>query len=179
MIKTVFLDRDGTIIRDEEYLADPDGVFPLPGAVESLLKLRDAGYALIIVTNQSGVGRGMFTVNEMKSVNSRMLSLFAEYGVFFDDILICPHAPDEKCDCRKPSPKLLLEAAERLGIDLSASAMIGDKPSDPKTGIAAGCRHNILITLHPAEFADSPYQTANDIAKATDLILSEQTPTSH
>jgi D-glycero-D-manno-heptose 1,7-bisphosphate phosphatase len=174
MSKAVFLDRDGTIIRDEGYLADPSGVSILPGAVEALRELRDSGFLLMIVTNQSGIGRGFFSEDDMRLVNERVESLFADHGIDFDGILICPHAPDENCDCRKPSPKLLLEAAERRRIDLSLSAMIGDKPSDAECGVAAGCRHNILLTSQPANFADAPFQTAETITEAVSKILNIQ-----
>ena len=170
MAKTAFLDRDGTIMRDEGYLANPDGVRLLPGAVEALCELRDAGYQLIVVTNQSGIGRGMFGLEEMTRVNERLESLFADHGVVFEDILFCPHTPEENCDCRKPSPKLLLDAAAKYDIDLSLSAMVGDKPSDPETGIAAGCRFNILLTATPAKFATKPYRIAANISEAAAII---------
>lgn len=171
MKKAVFLDRDGTVMYDEGYLADPDGVRLLPGVVDALRELRDAGYSLILVTNQSGIGRGMFGEQEMNSVNDRLKSLFAEHGIQFDDILCCPHVPSDNCDCRKPSPKLLLDAAEKHGIDLSASAMVGDKPSDPETGLAAGCECNILLTPEPARFADKPYRVAVDLSDAAGIII--------
>ena len=172
MNKAVFLDRDGTIIRDAGYLADPDGVEILPGAVEALRKLRGYGFKLIVVTNQSGVGRGMFPPEDMRRVNDQVESLFAKQGITFDDILICPHAPKENCDCRKPSPKLLTEAAAKHDINLSLSAMVGDKPSDPETGLAAGCKINIILTPEPAKFADSPFLAAKEIAEAAAIIRS-------
>ena len=171
MKKTVFLDRDGTVMRDEGYLADPDGVRLIPGAIDALRELRYAGYSLILVTNQSGIGRGMFGEEEMNSVNERLEILCAEHGIQFDDIHICPHAPSDNCDCRKPSPKLLLDAAEKHGIDLSASAMVGDKPSDAETGLAAGCVCNILLTSESARFADKPYHVAADLSEAAKIIL--------
>jgi D-glycero-D-manno-heptose 1,7-bisphosphate phosphatase len=173
MKKTVFLDRDGTVMRDEGYLADPDGVRLLPGVVDALCELRKAGYSLILVTNQSGIGRGMFGECEMKRVNERLVSMCAEHGIHFDDILICPHTPSDNCDCRKPSPKLLLDAAEKHGIDLSVSAMVGDKPSDPETGLAAGCECNILLTATPARFRDKPYHIVGNLSEAAEIILRE------
>ena len=164
MNKAVFLDRDGTIIEDAGYLADPDGVRLLPGAGEALRELRGAGYLLVVVTNQSGIGRGFFSVDDMRRVNNRVEELFARQGVFFEDLLICPHAPEENCDCRKPSPKLLLDAAARHDIDLSRSVMVGDKISDVEAGAAAGCALNILLS--------SKYDSSNAIScsRARDMI---------
>ena len=145
MNKAIFLDRDGTLIFDEEYLADPDKVALMPGAVEALCEFRNSGYMLIIISNQSGIGRGIFSEEEMKLVNKKVADLFKAKDLEFDAVLICPHAPEDNCECRKPSPKLLLDAAEQFSIDLANSAMIGDKLSDVQCGISAGCRFNIFL----------------------------------
>jgi len=145
MKKALFLDRDGTIIFDEDYLADPDKVTIMPGAVEALCEFRNSGYMLIIISNQSGIARGIFSENEMDLVNLRVKELFKAEGVEFDDVLICPHSPEDNCECRKPSPKLLLESADKFNIDIAESAIIGDKVSDAECGIAAGCRYNIFL----------------------------------
>lgn len=143
--KAIFLDRDGTLIEDRGYLADPEGVVLLSGAGDALRLLQDAGYLLIVVTNQSGIGRGYFTLEAMHTVNARMNELLAEHGVTIDDIRYCPHGPDDGCACRKPLPGMLCDAAEAHGIDLAQSAMIGDQPRDAAAGVAAGCEMNFLI----------------------------------
>ena len=145
MNKAIFLDRDGTIIFDKDYLADPEKVVIMPGAIEALCELRNSGYILIIISNQSGIARGIFSTKEMKLVNKKVEKLFAEKGIKFNAVLICPHAPEDSCECRKPSPKLLLDAAIEFDIDLANSAIIGDKISDAECGIAAGCKHNIFL----------------------------------
>ena len=145
MNKAIFLDRDGTLIFDEDYLADPEKVALMPGAVEALCEFRNSGYMLIIISNQSGIGRGIFSEKDMGLVNRKVAELFRVEGIEFDAVPICPHAPEDNCECRKPSPKLLLDAAEKFNIDLANSAMIGDKRSDVQCGIAAGCQFNIFL----------------------------------
>jgi rfaE bifunctional protein nucleotidyltransferase chain/domain len=140
----VFLDRDGTLIEDLGYPRDPEAVRLLPGAAGALRALASAGFLLVIVSNQSGVGRGLITQEEAAAVHARLVSLFAAEGVNFDACLYCPHAPDAGCPCRKPSPGLLLRAAADLNIDLASSVMVGDKEGDAEAGLRAGCRAVLL-----------------------------------
>jgi D-glycero-D-manno-heptose 1,7-bisphosphate phosphatase len=142
--RAVFLDRDGTLIEDPGYLSDPSAVRLLPGAAEALRALRAAGYRLVLVSNQSGIGRGYFTLEEAEAVHRRLVDELAERGVALDDARYCPHAPDEGCSCRKPKPGLLLAAADELGLDLEASFMVGNSPSDIGAGKRAGCRTVLL-----------------------------------
>ncbi len=142
-----FLDRDGTIIEDSHYLGAPDSIVLLPGAVEGMRLLREAGYLLICVTNQSGVARGYFSERELRAIHKRMRTILADNGVPLDGIYYCPHHPDIgdepyqlDCDCRKPRPGMLLAAARDLDIDLPASVLIGDAERDIEAGHAAGCR---------------------------------------
>ena len=143
--KAAFLDRDGTIIRNIPYLTDPAQVQFIPGGVDALRNLRGNGYLLVIVTNQSLVGRGMGTREEVEAVNRRMTELLETEGVAIDALKYCPHHPDEHCTNRKPEPGMLLEAAAELDIDLSRSIMIGDSPADVQAGERAGCPINIRI----------------------------------
>lgn len=145
MNKAIFLDRDNTIIDDVPYAADPDKVVIMPGVVDALKAFRDAGYLLIVITNQSGIGRGLFTEKDMNLVNEKMALLFKEFDIKFNDILHCPHQPEDNCECRKPSPKLIETAAAKHNISLKDSVMIGDKVSDVESGVAAGCGVNILL----------------------------------
>lgn len=136
----LFLDRDGTLIEDVGYPRDPRRVRLLPGAADALARLARLGFALVIVSNQSGVGRGLFTRAEAEAVHAEVLRRFAAAGVSFDGAYYCYHAPDEGCDCRKPAPGLLRQAAAELGLDPGRSFIVGDKPADVAAGAAAGCR---------------------------------------
>ncbi len=137
MKRALFLDRDGTLIVDTGYPRDPALVELLPGAIDALRALQ-ASWALVIISNQSGIGRGLIAQHEADAVHARVVELFAQSGVTFAGAYYCPHAPDAACRCRKPAPGLLLDAARDLALDLATSAMIGDKPSDVAAGQAAG-----------------------------------------
>lgn len=138
MTRALFLDRDGTLITDVGYPRDPALVDALPGAIEALRELQKA-FKLVIISNQSGIARGLITEAEATAVHDRVLSVFATGGVTFAGAYYCPHAVDAGCRCRKPAPGLLLDAAAELGLDLASSVMVGDKPSDIAAGNAAGC----------------------------------------
>jgi D-glycero-D-manno-heptose 1,7-bisphosphate phosphatase len=133
-----FLDRDGTIVVDKHYLADPDGLELLPNALEGLRELRALGALLVIVTNQSGVGRGYFPAETVDRMHKRLGELLAEGGVELDGIYVCPHAPDDGCDCRKPASGLFLRAAADLGLELSDGFVLGDKDADVEAGRRVG-----------------------------------------
>lgn len=137
--RALFLDRDGTLIRDVGYPKDPERVELLDGVVAALKTASALGYRLVIVSNQSGVGRGILSEGDVTRVQERVSSLFAEQGIAFDGTYFCFHGPTGGCGCRKPFPGMLLQAVKELGIDPSASIMIGDKPSDVEAGLAAGC----------------------------------------
>ena len=142
--RAVFLDRDGTLNVDIGYPRDPDRITLLPGAAEGLRAFTEAGFALVVVSNQSGIGRGLVTPSEAAAVHERICGLLAEAGTKIDDYRYCPHAPEDRCDCRKPRPSMLHDGARKLGIDLKRSWMVGDKPSDVEAGRRAGCR-TVLI----------------------------------
>ena len=140
----LFLDRDGTLIVDTGYPRDPAIVEVLPGAIEALRELGQR-YPLVIISSQSGVARGLITEDEARAVHERVIELFADGGVTFAGAYYCKHLPDAGCPCRKPAPGLFHDAARELGIDLSASIMIGDKASDVEAGDAAGCETVLQI----------------------------------
>lgn len=144
MTPALFLDRDGTLIVDVGYPRDPALVEPLPGAIEALRDLQQR-FALVIISNQSGIARGKITNAEAAAVHARVLEVFAAGGVTFHGAYYCPHAPDAGCRCRKPQPGLLLDAARDLSLDLDRSVMIGDKPSDVEAGLAARCGRSLLF----------------------------------
>lgn len=135
----IFLDRDGTLIHDTGYIRDWRQVEMMPGVGEALGKIQ-GHYCLVLVSNQSGIGRGIITGEEARQVHERTVKLLADWQVHLDGAYYCPHAPNDHCACRKPAPGLLLQAAFDLKIDLSRSIMIGDKPSDVQAGKAVGCR---------------------------------------
>ena len=124
--QAVLFDRDGTLVVDVPYNGDPEKVVPVPGARESLDRLRAAELKLGVVSNQSGIGRGVITYAQMESVNARIEELLGA----FDGWFVCPHAPGDDCDCRKPKPKLLLDAAMEFGVDPAACVFVGDKDDD-------------------------------------------------
>ena len=138
MKRAVFLDRDGTLIVDVGYPNDPDAVVLLPGAIDALRSI-PADVALVIVSNQSGLARGLITPAQAAAVEARVDALFAAAGVRFAGAYHCPHGPDDGCACRKPAPGMLLQAARELDLDLSRSIVVGDKPSDVEAGRNAGC----------------------------------------
>jgi D-glycero-D-manno-heptose 1,7-bisphosphate phosphatase len=146
MNKALFLDRDGVIINYIPYLNKPEQVEIPEGAGQALRQWQDAGYLLIIVTNQSGVGRGYFSLDDVAAVHVQVFTEYQKFGVSFHDVLICPHHPDEGCKCRKPSPYFLLEAAKKYNLDLVQSYFIGDAPSDLDCAIQAGCHPVLLLT---------------------------------
>jgi len=143
--KAIFLDRDGTVIEERNYLKDPAEVVLLPGAAEALQKLQAAGFLLILVTNQSGVGRGYFTMDEVARVQERLDQLLAPSGVRLAKIYIAPEAPDQPSRGRKPSPQFLYDARAEFDLDLSRCYMIGDKLIDLECGWNAGVRRSLLV----------------------------------
>ncbi|MCQ2352185.1 MAG: D-glycero-beta-D-manno-heptose 1,7-bisphosphate 7-phosphatase [Victivallaceae bacterium] len=147
MKKAVFLDRDGVVIEQVPYLHDVADVRLEKGVAEGVKKLHAAGFAVVVVTNQSGVARKLFTMADVEKVHAKIQELLAETGEKIDGFYVCPHHPeyDGECLCRKPKPGLLLQAARELDLDLERSVMCGDKLSDVQSGINARCALNILI----------------------------------
>ncbi len=167
--KAVFLDRDGTVIRDANYLSTVEGVALLPGAGEALGALARAGFLLVLVTNQSGIGRGYFTAELVEAQHARLRELLKPFGAEFAAVEYCPHAPGAECGCRKPQPGMLLAATGRLRVAPADSFMVGDKPADVEAGRAAGCR---TVFIGPAcQGADC---CAPDLAAAAEWILSRR-----
>ncbi len=150
MKPAVFLDRDGTVIEEVGHLGEPERVVILPGVPEALRKLSDKGFALVLVTNQAGVARGLFTEADVQAVNRRTEELLEAADVSLDGTYYCPHHPDftGPCDCRKPGPGMLRSAARDLDLDLERSWMVGDHPSDAGAARAAGARPIIVRTGH-------------------------------
>lgn len=135
----VFLDRDGTIIHDAHYLSRPDQVRLIDGAGEAIARINTAMVPVIVITNQSGIGRGYFTLDEYASVAARLDSLLSPLGAHIDATYFCPHAPDDKCECRKPGDLLFRRAQEEIpAVDLSHALYIGDRMRDIQAGLSFG-----------------------------------------
>lgn len=152
MRKAAFLDRDGVINIDHAYVHKIEEFDWVPGVLEAARALSEAGYLLVVVTNQSGIGRGYYDEAAFTRLTDWMKARFAEAGAPVAGVYFCPHHPEKAnppcrmdCDCRKPRPGMLLKAAEDLGIDLSTSIMFGDKPGDMTAGRAAGCVERIQL----------------------------------
>jgi histidinol-phosphate phosphatase family protein len=164
----VFLDRDGTIVVNKHYLADPDGLELLPNAAAGLRELQDLGARLVVVTNQSGVGRGYFDESALAAMHSRLEELLAAEGVELAGIYTCPHAPDAGCDCRKPAPGLYLQAVEELGLELEGSFALGDGDADVVAAARIGAT---AIRIGPEE---GDGLRAPDLVAAARLIRSRR-----
>jgi D-glycero-D-manno-heptose 1,7-bisphosphate phosphatase len=136
--RVILLDRDGTLVIDRGYLDSAAGLEFLPGAAEGLRLLYAQGYRLVVITNQSGVGRGKFPIERLHEMNARLTTMVSEAGARLEGIYFCPHAPEDNCDCRKPAPGLITQAAAELRFDPGTAVMIGDKDSDIECGRRAG-----------------------------------------
>ncbi len=198
----VFLDRDGTIVEDSGYLDDPEGLVIYGEALDAVQLIREVGMKVVVVTNQSGLARGLFSEKTLHDIHDILREAFLHQGSPLDAIYFCPHHPRAEvaqyrrhCNCRKPEPGLLRRAAEALGIDLARSYMIGDKMSDIVAGHRAGCKAAVLVKtgqgtqsasrlekLNPPRNdstgnrrpLDRPEHVASDILQAAQWILEDR-----
>ena len=177
--RAVFLDRDGVI-----NVSPGEGRFVLKwadfrfadGVEEALKKLKEAGFLLVVVTNQSGVGRGLMTEADLMEINIRMADRLAGRGASLDGVYYCPHHPDAGCNCRKPQPTLLFRAAADFGIDLASSWMVGDSARDIEMGRSAGCRTVLCLADAPVgnrELKPRPDAVARSLREAADIIIAD------
>lgn len=173
----MFLDRDGVLNRDsDDFIKTPDELHVLPGAAEAVARLNAAGYLCIVVTNQSGIARGLFAEADLGPQHAKLRAELAAAGGRLDAIYYCPHAPDAGCDCRKPAPGMLQRATREHGIALAESWLVGDRPGDIACGAAAGCRTILVLTgksptYDPAGFDPRPDYVVPDLAAAADVIV--------
>jgi D-glycero-D-manno-heptose 1,7-bisphosphate phosphatase len=171
----VFLDKDGTLVEDVPYNIDPALVRFTPHATAALRLWRDAGFRLVVVTNQAGLGLGRFDRGSLSLLHESLGDRLAQAGVPLDGIFACPHRADAGCQCRKPLPGLIVHAAATLNIDLGRSWMIGDILNDVEAGHRAGCRTILLDVGHETEWADgegrTPAYRCADLLQAAQLIL--------
>lgn len=183
--KAIFLDRDGTLNEDPGYLGDPEQVILLPTVGDALNILKNQlNFLLIVVSNQSGVARGLITEEEVKKVNNRLNELLADFNVKIDDFYYCTAHPDfssaEECECRKPSPKMILDASEKYNIDLSKSYLIGDNISDIESAMNAGCKSVLVKTGYGMETINElqkqnkfPSFVAENLMDAVNFIIKD------
>ena len=173
MRRFALLDRDGTVNVDKHYLSDPDQLELLPGSGEAIARLNKAGWGVVIVTNQSGIGRGYFDMDRLAQIHARLHELLAEHGAHVDDIQICPHGPNDDCLCRKPLPGMVLRAAEHLGFDPKNAIMVGDKEVDVGLGHAVGATSFLVRTGYgrTQESTTKADHVVDDLAAAVDLVL--------
>ncbi len=172
MNKAVFFDRDGTIAIDVRYCRRPEDFKLFPGTPKAIKSLNQHGYKVVVITNQSGIGRGFFDVAALEKIHQKMKSDLALEGAHIDGIYYCPHHPDEECECRKPKTTLIMRAVRDLNIDLKNSFVVGDLPKDVEMGKNAGC-YTILIR-HPGEETSLPSPLdaiVSDISEVPDVIF--------
>jgi len=179
MNRAVFLDRDGTIIEEKDYLSDPATVVIFPGTPEALERLQSAGFRLFILTNQSGIGRGYYAEADMHRVHARLLEELGRHGVRIEKIYFAPEAPEQPGRGRKPSPQFLFDARDEFGIDLSQSYLIGDKLIDLECGWNAGLKKSILVRTgygakqEPAAYKLMRAAVVDDLSAAAEWILTD------
>ena len=173
--KAVFVDKDGTLVPDIPYNVNTSLITLERCVAEGLLALQCAGYKIVIVSNQSGIGRGFFTVEQFHDVQVKMETLLAEHGISLEGFYYCPHVPDDNCTCRKPRPGLILQAANELMIDPRCSWMIGDILNDVQAGKSAGCQTVLIDNGNETEWIlneeRTPDFTAKNFKEAAKYIL--------
>lgn len=153
--KLVILDRDGTINADrDDYVKSPEEWIPLPGALEGVARLNESGFHVAVVTNQSGIGRGLFDMATLNAMHLKMHGLMAEVGARVDAIFFCPHGPSEDCSCRKPKPGLFEQVGQRFGVNLKGVPAIGDSLRDLQAAAAVGCETHLVRTGKAESLSD-------------------------
>ncbi|MDO8704720.1 MAG: D-glycero-beta-D-manno-heptose 1,7-bisphosphate 7-phosphatase, partial [Sulfuricaulis sp.] len=181
-MKLVILDRDGVINHDsDEYIKSPEEWAPIPGSLEAIARLHRAGYKIVVATNQSGVGRGLFDMDRLARIHAKMLEAVRAKGGEIDAIFFCPHKPEDNCRCRKPQPGLFLEIAERLKVNLNGVYAVGDSERDVITARLVAARPVLVRTgkgkrtlKKSKALADVP--VFDDFAAFTDNLLSGKLP---
>ena len=184
--RAVFLDRDGTIVDDPGFLHEPEKVKLLPGAAEAIRRLNDTGYHVIVVSNQSGIARGLYTVRDYDMVQERLGALLTAHGARIDAAYFCPHHPQfpgpggASCDCRKPGLKLFHEAQAAFDIDFSRSWWIGDRLSDVQPALLVGGNAILVATgegnLHQGQARALGVMVVADLGEAVQYVLTNSTP---
>ncbi len=146
-MKLIVLDRDGVINFDsDQFIKSPDEWKPIPGSLEAIARLNESGWRVVVASNQSGVGRGLFDMDTLNAINEKMTKTLAQVGGRLDAIFFCPHAADSTCTCRKPKPGMFQQIAERFNVDLKGAPVVGDSLRDLQAGMALGCAPYLVLT---------------------------------
>ena len=146
-VKLIILDRDGVINYDSDlFIKSPDEWRPIPGSLEAIARLNQWGYRVVVATNQSGVGRGLFDMDTLAAIHEKMHKAVAQAGGRIDAVFFCPHAADSKCDCRKPKPGLMREISARFNVELNNVPVVGDSLRDLQAAVAVGCKPYLVLT---------------------------------
>jgi histidinol-phosphate phosphatase family protein len=183
MNKAIFLDKDGTLVPDVPYNVNPKLVSIEKNSLEGLQLIKDSGFKLIVISNQSGIARGYFDIEKLRGVEDKIQQLLRVHNLKVDGFYYCPHDTNDDCDCRKPNPGLILKAAQDFNIDLAQSWMIGDILNDVEAGNRAGCKTILIDNGNETEWIlnenREPFFKASSINEAAELIqrsLKEATP---
>ena len=146
-MKLIILDRDGVInVDSDQFIKSPEEWKPIPGSLEAIARLNQWGWRVVVASNQSGVGRGLFGMDTLNAINDKMVRSLAQVGGRLDAIFFCPHAADSTCDCRKPKPGMLLQIGERFNVDLAGVPVVGDSLRDLQAAVAAGAKPYLVLT---------------------------------
>ncbi|QID18806.1 D-glycero-beta-D-manno-heptose 1,7-bisphosphate 7-phosphatase [Nitrogeniibacter mangrovi] len=176
-MKFIVLDRDGVINKDsDQFIKSPEEWEPIPGSLEAIARLNQSGWRVVIASNQSGVGRGLFGMDMLNAINGRMVEALAQVGGRLDGIFFCPHAADSTCDCRKPKPGLLKQIESRFNVDLGGVPIVGDSLRDMQAGAAVGCEPYLVLTGKGEKTRDDPALPPGthiypDLAAVVDALL--------
>ena len=169
MSRMIILDRDGVINQDsDKYIKNADEWIPIPGSLEAIKRLKKAGYLVTVATNQSGIARGLFSEDDLKTIHDKMHRMLAARGVSIDGVFYCPHGPQENCICRKPKPGLLIQIARKFNINLSDTPYVGDNIGDIKAAEIANARP-ILVRTGKGEHVMQNYPEAINVPTYDDL----------
>ena len=165
-MKIIVLDRDGVINFDsDQFIKKPEEWKPIPGSLEAIARLNESGWRVIVASNQSGVGRGLFDMDTLNAINEKMTKALGQAGGRLDAIFFCPHTAASTCDCRKPKPGMFLQIAERFNADMKDVPVVGDSLRDLQAGVAVGCKPYLVLTVK-----GSKTQTDPDLPEGTQIF---------
>jgi UDP-N-acetylmuramoyl-tripeptide--D-alanyl-D-alanine ligase len=174
MKRAIFLDRDGTINVDYGFVSAPEKFQFLPYALDGLKKMTSLGFLLIIVSNQSGIGRNYYTLQDYEAVTAHMVKLLKDHQIILDDFYYCPHSPESNCACRKPATKMLTDAIQKWNIDPSQSFLVGDKESDIRAGIRVGVKTFLIAQKEVAHGQDFRLNNLLEVAEKIETFLERE-----
>jgi D-glycero-D-manno-heptose 1,7-bisphosphate phosphatase len=179
-MKLIILDRDGVINFDSaQFIKSPDEWKPIPGSLDAISRLDQAGYRIVVATNQSGIGRGLFDMDTLNTINDKMIRMAGQAGGRIDAVFFCPHPADSTCNCRKPNPGMFLQIGERFNTDLKGVPTVGDSLRDLQAGVAASCAPYLVLTGKGTKTAVEPDLPAGtkvfpDLAAVVNHLLSRK-----